>query len=355
MENMVKTSFWTGKKVFVTGHTGFKGGWLVQTLKVLGADIKGYSLEPSTKPCFFEAANVETGIISEIGDIRDIEKLSKSVAEFKPEVIFHLAAQPLVRYSYENPKETYEVNVIGTLNLLEAVRLVDSIKAVVLITTDKCYENKEWVYGYREIDPMGGYDPYSSSKGCCELLISSYRNSYFSQSKTKIASARAGNVIGGGDWSDDRLIPDLLKAIENNQEPILRNPLAVRPWQHVLEPIGGYMKLAEGLYNGEKGIDQAWNFGPNDTDCRSVEWVTNTILKLYDFQSSWKQDQNFNPHEAQLLKLDISKAKNRLSWRPKWELRQSLEKIVQWHKTFLSDKGAELITKKQIIEYLENE
>ena len=351
----MKNEFWKGKKVFITGHTGFKGGWLVQTLKILGADIKGYSLESNTKPSFFKITNVENGIISEIGDIRNLEKLSMSISEFKPEVVFHLAAQPLVRYSYENPKETYEVNVMGTLNLLEAVRRGNSIKAVVLITTDKCYENKEWDYGYREIDPMGGHDPYSSSKGCCELLISSYRNSYFSQSETKIASARAGNVIGGGDWSEDRLIPDILKAIENNQAPILRNPLAIRPWQHVLEPIKGYLQLAENLYSSENGFDEPWNFGPNDTDCKSVEWITNSLLSLSNKTFTWIQDKNFNPHEAELLKLDISKARNRLNWSPKWELSYSLQKIVQWQQEFLSGKNTEEITNKQIIEYFKDE
>lgn len=355
MESLVNNSFWKGKKVFVTGHTGFKGGWLVQTLNILGAKVKGYALEPNSSPSFFQSTNVGKRVISEIGDIRNQEQLTESISEFKPEVIFHLAAQPLVRYSYENPKETYEVNVIGTLNLLEAIRRVQTIKAAVLITTDKCYENKEWDYGYREIDPMGGHDPYSSSKGCCELLISSYRNSYFNQSKTKIASARAGNVIGGGDWSEDRLIPDLLKAIELNKAPILRNPLSIRPWQHVLEPIGGYLKLAEGLYNAVDGLDEAWNFGPNDTDCKSVEWITNTLFKLSGCENSWKQDYNFNPHEAKLLKLDISKAKNKLGWNPKWDISFSLEKIVQWHKTYLLNREAEAITHQQIIEYIGHE
>lgn len=348
-------NFWKGKKVFITGHTGFKGGWLVHTLKILGAQIKGYALQPDIDPNFFQLTNIEHAIISEIGDIRDQEKLSASISEFQPEIIFHLAAQPLVRYSYENPKETYEVNVIGTLNLLEIIRKVSAIKAVVLITTDKCYENKEWDYGYREIDPMGGHDPYSSSKGCCELLISSYRNSFFKDTDTKIASARAGNVIGGGDWSVDRLIPDMLKAIENNEEPVLRNPLAIRPWQHVIEPITGYIKLAEKLYNQEKGFDQAWNFGPNDTDCKSVEWIANTLLSLNDCENSWKQDDNFNPHEAQLLKLDISKAKNRLGWNPKWDLKYSLKKIVEWHNVYLSKKNVSQVTRKQIIEYLQDE
>lgn len=347
--------FWKGKKVFVTGHTGFKGGWLVKTLKILGAEIKGYSLKPETQPNFFQSSNVSDGIQSEIADIRDIKKLSKSLSDFNPEIVFHLAAQPLVRYSYENPIETYEVNVMGTLNLLEAIKSANMVKAAIFITTDKCYENKEWDYGYREIDPMGGHDPYSSSKGCCELLISSYRNSYFMGSTTKIASARAGNVIGGGDWSKDRLIPDILNAIENNKAPILRNPLAIRPWQHVLEPIKGYLQLAEKLYSSEDGFDGPWNFGPNDSDCKSVEWITNSLLNLNNKTFSWVQDKNSNPHEAILLKLDISKAKNRLNWSPKWNLSYSLKKIVEWQNEFLENKSSESITIKQINEYLKDE
>ena len=352
---MKEKNFWKGKKVFVTGHTGFKGGWLVQTLKALGAQIKGYALEPNTNPNFYHSSKVEKDIISEIGDIRNSEKLTKSLIDFNPDIVFHLAAQPLVRYSYENPRETYEVNVIGTLNLLEAMRSIPSIKAGVLITTDKCYENKEWDYGYREIDPMGGYDPYSSSKGCCELLISSYRNSFFKHSKTKIASARAGNVIGGGDWSDDRLVPDILRALENNQAPVLRNPIAIRPWQHVLEPISGYLKLAEKLCDNEAGLDEGWNFGPNDSDCKSVEWITNRLIELTNFPNKWEQDSAFNPHEANLLKLDISKAKNRLGWKPKWNIDISLQKIIEWHNIFLINANTEEITNKQILEYLNHE
>jgi CDP-glucose 4,6-dehydratase len=354
MESMVK-EFWKDKKVFVTGHTGFKGGWLVETLKILGANIKGYALAPNTEPSFFDSCDVKNGIISEFGDIRDSNKLESSMSDFNPDIVFHLAAQPLVRYSYEHPKETYEVNVIGTLNVLEAIKKVLNIKAAVLVTTDKCYENKEWDYGYREIDPMGGYDPYSSSKGCCELLISSYRNSYFNNSPTKIASVRAGNVIGGGDWSEDRLVPDILRAISNNESPIIRNPLAVRPWQYVLEPIFGYIKLAEKLYSKEKGFDEAWNFGPNDTDCQSVGWITSELLKIAKKEFSWTQDPNYNPHEAQLLKLDISKAKSRLNWYPRWDINKTLNQIINWHQAFNKDKNVLNITKKQIIEYLDHE
>lgn len=348
-------NFWKGKRVFITGHTGFKGGWLVQTLKILGAHIKGYALEPNTDPNFYQSSKVEKNIISEIGDIRHFERLSNSLIDFNPDIVFHLAAQPLVRYSYENPRETYEVNVIGTLNLLEAMRSLPSIRAGVFITTDKCYENKEWDYGYREIDPMGGYDPYSSSKGCCELLISSFRNSFFRHSETKIASVRAGNVIGGGDWSDDRLVPDILKAIVSDQAPVIRNPLAVRPWQHVLEPISGYLKLAEKLCSNDAGFAEGWNFGPNDTDCKSVEWITSRLIELTNFTGVWEQDPGFNPHEANLLKLDISKAKNRLGWKPKWNLDTSLQKIIEWHNTFLITANTEEITNKQILEYLNHE
>jgi len=354
MESLVN-EFWQDKKVFITGHTGFKGGWLVETLKILGAEIKGYALKPSTEPSFFESCKVENGILNEFGDIRDSKRLESSLSDFNPDIVFHLAAQPLVRYSYDNPKETYEVNVIGTLNVLEAIKKSSRVKAVVLVTTDKCYENKEWDYGYREIDSMGGHDPYSSSKGCCELLISSYRKSFFIHSSTKIASARAGNVIGGGDWSEDRLVPDILRAIYNNEAPIIRNPLAIRPWQHVLEPIFGYIKLAEKLYSQDSGFDEAWNFGPNDTDCQSVGWITNRLIELNNFPNHWVQDLGFNPHEANLLKLDISKAKNRLGWKPKWDLEISLQKIIEWHNVFSTTADTEEITAKQILEYLNHE
>lgn len=353
MKNMV-SEFWKDKKVFITGHTGFKGGWLVETLKILGADIKGFALEPNTKPSFFESCNVEYGILSEFGDIRDTNKLESSMSDYKPDIVFHLAAQPLVRYSYEHPKETYEVNVIGTLNVLEAIKKLPEIRVAVLVTTDKCYENKEWDYSYREIDQIGGYDPYSSSKGCCELLISSYRNSFFKNSSTKIASVRAGNVIGGGDWSKDRLVPDILRAIYDNESPVIRNPLAVRPWQHVLEPIFGYIKLVEKLFSNEEGYDESWNFGPNDNDCKSVGWVTTEMLKIAKKDFSWVQDKNFNPHEAQFLKLDISKARNQLNWYPKWDINKTLNQIIDWQQAFLSLNTVEA-TKKQIIEYLEHE
>jgi CDP-glucose 4,6-dehydratase len=346
------SEFWKNKKVFITGHTGFKGGWLVETLKMLGADIKGYALKPNTDPSFFESCNVANGILSEFGDIRDSSKLEDSISEFHPDIVFHLAAQPLVRYSYEHPKETYEVNVIGTLNVLEAIKKFSNIKAAVLVTTDKCYENKEWDYGYREIDPMGGHDPYSSSKGCCELLISSYRNSFFYDSSKKIASARAGNVIGGGDWSQDRLVPDILRAIYNNEPPIIRNSLAIRPWQHVLEPVFGYIILAEKLYSNEKGFDEAWNFGPNDKDCRSVGWITSELLKIAKTEFSWVEEKNYNLHEAQLLKLDISKAVNKLGWYPKWNINIALNQVIDWHNEFNFKRNTTDITKKQITEYI---
>ena len=354
MEKLVK-KFWAGKKVFITGHTGFKGGWLVETLKLLGAEIKGFSLEPKTSPNFFEASNVADGIINDFGDIRNESLLFESINSFKPEILFHLAAQPLVRYSYEHPKETYEVNVIGTLNVLEAIKKTDCVMSAVLITTDKCYDNKEWNYSYKETDPIGGHDPYSSSKGCCELLISSYRKSFFHRGKARIASARAGNVIGGGDWSEDRLVPDILKAMQKGETPILRNPLAIRPWQHVLEPIVGYIELAQKLFEEEQGFDKAWNFGPENEDCKSVEWVTNFLLKLNNSSQSWKQDANFNPHEAHLLKLDITKAKNQLEWKPKWDLATSLKKTIEWHNNYLLKGDTEIITKNQILEYLDYE
>lgn len=355
MEGLVD-SFWKGKKVFVTGHTGFKGGWLVQSLKLFGAEVKGYSLPPNTSPDFFSTSNVINGIHHEIGDIRNYSEIEKSILSFNPEIIFHLAAQPLVRYSYKHPKETYEVNLIGTLNLLEVAKKVGSLKAMVVITTDKCYSNiEDYSYAYKETDPMGGYDPYSSSKACCELLISSYRNCFFKSTSIKVASARAGNVIGGGDWSEDRLIPDILKAINSNYSPKLRNPLAIRPWQHVLEPVHAYLKLAKLLYEGKDGFDEAWNFGPIEDDVKSVEWITNSLLRISGVDLFWEPDNDYNPHEAQALKLDISKANKMMDWTPRWNIEHSLLKVVEWHKEFNRTGNTESITNHQILEYLNDE
>lgn len=353
----VDPSFWKGKRVFLTGHTGFKGGWLSLWLSSMGAKVTGYALAPNTKSNFFEVAKVAEDLEqSHIADIRDLEQLQKAVANAKPEIIIHMAAQPLVRYSYLNPVETYATNVMGTVHVLESIRNVDSIRAAVIVTTDKCYENKEWAWGYRENEPMGGYDPYSNSKGCAELATSAYRQSYFPAEKyTKhqvaIASARAGNVIGGGDWSGDRLIPDAIKAFEANETLIIRNPLATRPWQHVLEPLSGYLVLAQALYQEGAKFDGAWNFGPRDEDARTVQEVINLLIKNWGSVASWTQDQSEQPHEAHSLKLDCSKARQYLNWTPRWSLEQAVESITQWQRIHQQNGDMRAISLQQISKY----
>ena len=334
--DLVDPTFWSGKRVFLTGHTGFKGGWLSLWLASMGAKVTGYALAPNTMPNFFEVAQVQGDLEqSHIADIRDLEKLQKAMAGAKPEIVIHMAAQPLVRYSYTNPVETYATNVMGTVHVLESMRALNSVRAAVIVTTDKCYENKEWVWGYRENEPMGGHDPYSNSKGCAELVTSAYRQSYFSPEKysehhVAIASARAGNVIGGGDWSEDRLIPDAIKAFEANEALMIRNPLATRPWQHVLEPLSGYLVLAQALYEEGAQFDGGWNFGPRDEDARSVQEVINLLIESWGSPASWIQDQSEQPHEAHSLKLDISKARQYLHWSPRWILEQAIQHITQW-------------------------
>lgn len=343
MENVkgqVNSSFWKGKKVFLTGHTGFKGSWMSLWLQSLDAEIKGYALNPSTKPSLFDEANVGDDMISQIGNINDLPTLLNSMVSFNPDVLIHMAAQPLVRLSYREPLETYMTNVIGTANVLEVARSCPNLKSIVSVTTDKCYENKEWAWGYRENEPMGGHDPYSSSKACAELVISAYRNSFFNTNDTAfLASGRAGNVIGGGDWAEDRLIPDILKAFEKEEAVIIRNPLSTRPWQHVLEPISGYLVLAERLYNDGEAFAEGWNFGPKDENCKSVGWILDLMVEKWGKNASWKLDRNNNPHEAGFLKLDCSKAAVNLSWTPKWHLDQTLDLIINWQKNWLSGKN----------------
>ena len=338
MENMaINKNFWKGKKVLVTGHTGFKGSWLSLWLQSLGAEVVGVSLDVPTTPSLYEQANVSENMISLREDIRDVVAIRKIFQDHLPEIVFHLAAQPLVRLSYREPVETYEINVMGTLHVLEGIRSIDSVRSAVMITTDKCYQNKEWVWGYRESDTLGGHDPYSSSKGAAELLISSYRNSYFpqdkySEHKTAIASARAGNVIGGGDWAEDRLIPDIIRAFQNNKEVVIRNPKSTRPWQHVLEPLSGYLKLAEQLEKNGDQYAEAWNFGPAEKDARPVQWIVEKMAKLWGENANWINDKSEHPHEANYLKLDCSKAHMKLNWYPRWDLSETLLRIVEWHK-----------------------
>ena len=348
--------FWRGRKVLITGHTGFKGSWLSLWLQNLGASVLGYALSPPTKPSLFEAAHVANGMTSIKGDVRDLEHLQAVIARHCPEIIIHMAAQPLVRYSYENPVETYSTNVMGTVNVLEAVRQSKSARVVVCITSDKCYENKEWLWGYREDEPMGGRDPYSSSKGCAELVISAYRDSYFPAEEYQhhgvaVASARAGNVIGGGDWGEYRLVPDIMKAIMTNRSVIIRNPQAIRPWQHVLEPLNGYLCLAEQLWVRGPEFAQGWNLGPNDEDARPVSWVVEHLTSLWGENARWELDSAQHPHEATYLKLDCSKARRLLGWSPKLRLSTTLEWIVGWYRGYQQKQNMRHLTATQIARY----
>ena len=348
---MIDQEFWKGKRVFLTGHTGFKGSWLSLWLFSLGAEVRGYALNPPTSPSLFNEAKINSIIDSQIGDIRDQDALHESMTEFNPDILIHMAAQPLVRYSYDNPIETYEVNVIGTAKVLEAARSCPDLKAIVNITTDKCYENDDRSEGYMENDPMGGYDPYSSSKGCAELVTSSYRRSFLQEQGVGLASVRAGNVIGGGDWADDRLIPDILRSFEKNKPVIIRNPKATRPWQHVLEPLSGYLILTQNLYKNQKKYAEGWNFGPNEKDVQPVDWILDKMISKWP-NSSWELDNNSNPHEAGFLKLDISKAKSKLNWSPVWELSQALEKIVIWHQAWINKDDMQAVCLTEIEEYM---
>jgi CDP-glucose 4,6-dehydratase len=334
-KGIVDASFWKGKKVYLTGHTGFKGSWLSLWLQNMGAIIKGYSLDVNTKPALFSKANVAEEMESEIGDIRNLEQLVESMVSFSPDILIHMAAQPLVRLSYQEPVDTYTTNVIGTVNVLEAARKCINLKAIVSVTTDKCYENKEWEWGYRENEAMGGHDPYASSKGCAELVTSAYRRSFFSAEHTaSLASARAGNVIGGGDWAEDRLIPDILRAFEKSKPVVIRNPLSTRPWQHVLEPLSGYLVLAQELFLNGDEFAEGWNFGPKDEDCKPVSWILDKMVESWGGKASWSLDKENNPHEAGFLKLDCSKAASRLKWKPKWNLQLTLKSIVDWHQVY---------------------
>lgn len=356
---VVNPAFWKGKRVLLTGHTGFKGSWLSLWLQSIGAQVTGYALAPPTNPSLFEVAEVGAGMVSIIGDIRDPAHLHAVFTERQPEIVIHMAAQALVRYSYSEPVETYATNVMGTVHLLEAVRAAGSVKAVVNVTSDKCYENREWLWGYRENEAMGGYDPYSSSKGCAELVTAAYRNSYFHPENYRehgvaIASARAGNVIGGGDWAEDRLIPDIMRSITQGKPVNIRNPHAIRPWQHVLEPLAGYMRLAQKLYEEGVAYAEGWNFGPNDADARPVQWIVESLTKAWGEDASWLQDEGTHPHEAHYLKLDCSKAKARLNWQPKWHLEDTLAAIIAWHRACRDGQAMRAITLQQIAAYSGN-
>lgn len=338
--------FWRGKRVLLTGHTGFKGAWLALWLTKLGAQVTGFALPSPTSPSLFDIANVGVSMTSVLGDIRDARLVSQVVADSEPEIVIHMAAQSLVRYSYKNPVETYHTNVLGTVHLLDAVRAAPSVRAMVNVTSDKCYENREWDWGYREDDRLGGHDPYSNSKGCAELVTASFRDSYFSPSEyghehhVGLASARAGNVIGGGDWSEDRLVPDIIRAFSAGKLVHIRSPRAIRPWQHVLEPLSGYLLLAERLYSDGVAYAEGWNLGPSETDARPVSWIVTRMAAEWGMGANWELDEGSQPHEAHYLKLDCSKAHAQLDWWPRWTLGKAIERIVAWHKAH--DQGADM-------------
>ena len=343
-------NFWQGRKLFLTGHTGFKGSWLSIWLQQLGADVTGYSLPPPTDPSLFELANVADDMQDIRGDVRDLESLKKALKASQAEIVIHMAAQPLVRNSYRFPVETYATNVMGTVHLLEAARLQEKVRVVLNITSDKCYESREDLRGCREHDPMGGHDPYSSSKGCAELVTTAYRNSYYRSDKV-LASARAGNVIGGGDWATDRLVPDIIRAVMTGGTVYLRNPHAIRPWQHVLEPLSGYLMLIERLYIDGQPFAEGWNFGPAEEDERPVEWIAQEITALWD-GLKWEKDNASHPHEAHCLRLDCSKAHKRLEWAPRLTLTEALKWTVAWYKDKIAGADIRLITETQIKNFI---
>lgn len=347
-------NFWRNRSVFLTGHTGFKGGWIALWLTKLGAKVHGYSLAPPSQTNFFNETRLFEKIKQSInGDIRDLDKLSKAIHEAKPSVVIHMAAQSLVIKSYDSPVETFTTNLIGTINLMEAVRTTNSVEAIVNITTDKCYENQEWVWSYRENDRLGGRDPYSSSKACSELATLAYRESFFANSGIQIATARAGNVIGGGDWAKDRLVPDFLRAHDNGEVLNVRSPNAIRPWQHVLEPLCGYLLLSEKLVSKDYEYSEAWNFGPEEADSKPASWLVERLCENL-INSRWILENKIQPHEAGILKLDSSKAKNKLNWRPRWALETALEKTVSWHQAWKKKESMEKVSMKQIEAYEED-
>jgi CDP-glucose 4,6-dehydratase len=349
-------AFWKSKRVFLTGHTGFKGSWLSLWLLSMGAEVSGYSLAPSTNPNLYTAIALDKDMASTIADVRDAEALERAMRSFRPEIVIHMAAQPLVRYSYEVPIETYATNVMGTVHLLNAVRHTPEVRVVVNVTSDKCYENREWVWPYREDEAMGGHDPYSSSKGCAELVTSAFRRSYFhpdkySEHRVAITSGRAGNVIGGGDWALDRIVPDMARSFSAGKPVIIRNPRAVRPWQHVLEPLSGYLTLTERSF-ADASITGAWNFGPSESDSQPVRYLADSIVRLWGNGAKWESGESGQAvHEAHLLNLDSSKARTLLGWRPRWRLDEALANTVGWYREYYGGGDAQTVSLNQIKDY----
>lgn len=346
-------STWRDRRVFLTGITGFKGAWLALWLRQLGAEVRGYSLPPPTSPSLFERARLQDDVAWIEADVRDLARLSRELGAWKPDVVFHLAAQSLVRVSYDKPIETFETNVMGTANVLEAARKTPSVRAVVVVTTDKCYENREWVWPYREVDALGGHDPYSASKACAELVAASYRRSLFGPAGAAVATARAGNVIGGADWALDRLVPDVVSAVLGGRPALIRNPASIRPWQHVLEPLAGYLTLAEHLLAQGHAYGEAWNFGPSAESVQSVATVANALCDAWGEGASWTHDASEHPHEAGILALDSTKARTRLGWRPRLDYREAIQWTVAWYKTFRAGGDARALTHEQIDRYRE--
>lgn len=357
MENMViNQTFWKDKKVLLTGHTGFKGSWLSLWLQKLGSDVIGFSRDIPTKPSLFELCNVADDMISIMGDICNIEHLRTVMTEHKPEIVIHMAAQSLVGRSYDNPLETFSTNVLGTVNVFEVIRKIRNVRVVINVTSDKCYENRESISGYKETDPMGGYDPYSCSKGCAELVTSSFRNSFFNPKEydkhgIALASVRAGNIIGGGDWSPNRLVPDIMKGLIENQTVTIRNPSSVRPWQFVLEPLRGYLMLAEKLWHEGPRYVEGWNFGPDDQDVKPVFWLIEKISQKWGKKVNWNLNNTHNYHETNYLRLDCSKAKMKLGWSPKLNMEKTIEFVVEWYKQFEKNQDVKGITEEQISKY----
>lgn len=347
----LKPAFWSGRRVLLTGHTGFKGGWLSLWLHMLGAEVHGYALPAATEPALWKVARIESLVPGQLADIRDGRRLADAVRQFRPEIVLHLAAQPLVRASYREPVDTYAVNVMGTANLLEAVRGCDAVRAVLVVTSDKCYENREWAWPYREPDGLGGADPYSSSKACVEMLCASWRASFLRESGIALATARAGNVLGGGDWSPERLVPDVLRAWQHGETLTLRYPGATRPWQHVLDPLHGYLLLAQGLVEQGDALASAWNFGPDAEGLARVADVVGQLARLWPGGAAWTCAGEAQPHEAGMLALDSSKARARLGWRPRWTLARTLERTLAWHGAWQVGKDMQRFTRAQIAEF----